>query len=145
MNWVQVEGMETLNFDPITLPKRVMREEDPKRVMREEDPGMKEVVMLILDLVARLVLEVLVVTKLVLEVLVVIKLDLVLVLSARRKAGLKAGVFKGRRARAKLEPKLKLKPKTMVRKLKPILRRRETLGTNQRREQRLVQPQLPNQ
>ena len=88
MNWVQVEGMETLNFDLIALLKRVMR---------EEDPGMKEVVMLVLDLVAtRLVLEVLVVTKLVLVVLVIIKLDLVLVLSTRRKAGLKVGVFKGR-------------------------------------------------
>ena len=86
MNWVQVEGMETLNFDLITLPKRVMKEEDPKRVMREEDQGMKEVVTLILDLVVSLVLEVLVVTK----------LDLVLVLSTRRKAGLKVGVFKGR-------------------------------------------------
>ena len=97
--WVQVEGMETLNFDLITLPKRVMKEEDQKRVMREEDPGMKEVVMLVLDLVAtRLVMKVLVVTKLVLEVLVVIKLELVLVLSTRRKAGLKAGIFKGRRA-----------------------------------------------
>ena len=114
MNWVQVEGMETSNFDLIALPKRVMR---------EEDPGMREVVMLVLDLVAaRLVLEVLVVIKLVLEVLVVIKLELVLVLSTRRKAGLKAGVFKGRRARAKPEPKLRLKPRTMVRKLKPILR-----------------------
>ena len=96
MIWVQVEGMVTPNFDLITLPKRVMKEEDPKRVMREEDPGMKEVVMLILDLMVKLVLEVIVVTKLVLVVLVMIKLDLVLVLSTRRKAGLKVGVFKGR-------------------------------------------------
>ena len=114
MNWVQVEGMVTLNFDLIALLKRVMR---------EEDPGMREVVMLVLDLVAtRMVLEVLVVIKLVLEVLVMIKLELVLVLTTRRKAGRKAGIFKGRRARAKLEPKLRLIPRIMVRKLKLILR-----------------------